>query len=180
MSCTRTQRKKSTPHPNPEDPPRRRANKRRGHGTYANDRPPIISVISRDTGEQRFWVCDHADKHTCHHLIAENVPVGRTVLYTDEWQGYHGSHTSHASVGHGTHEWARDDDGDGVREVHCNTCEGGGAALRTYLRAFRGVHKRHLHLYVATYEAMVNTKRVTPHLIRRMCVADLSVHTGDT
>ena len=63
---------------------------------------------------------------------------------------------------HGVHEWARDDDGDGRREVHCNTCEGAGAALRTYLRAFRGVHKQYLHLYVATYEAMVNTKRVTP------------------
>jgi hypothetical protein len=34
----------------------RRANKRKGHGTYANDRPPIISIISHDTGEQRFWV----------------------------------------------------------------------------------------------------------------------------
>ena len=46
-------------------------------------------------------------------------------------------------------------------KVHCNTCEGAGAALRTYLRAFRGVHKQYLHLYVATYEAMVNAN-VTP------------------
>jgi transposase-like protein len=46
---------KSTPHPDPADPPRRRANKRKGHGTYANDRPPIISLISRDMGECRFW-----------------------------------------------------------------------------------------------------------------------------
>jgi hypothetical protein len=38
--------------------------------------------------------------------------------------------------------WARDDNSDGQREVHCNTCEGAGAALRTYLRAFRGVHKQ--------------------------------------
>jgi transposase-like protein len=57
---------------------------------------------------------------------------------------------------------------------------GPGAALRTYLRAFRGVHKQYLHLYVATYEAMVNTKRVTPELIRRMCVGGLSVHSGYT
>jgi transposase len=90
------------------------------------------------------------------------------------------SHPCHATVAHGGREWARDDNGDGQREVHCNTCEGAGAALRTYLRAFRGVHKRYLHLYVATYEAMVNTKRVTPQLIRRMCIADLSVHIGYT
>jgi hypothetical protein len=42
-------------------PPRRRANQRKGHGISANDRPPIISSISRDTGKQRLWVCDHAD-----------------------------------------------------------------------------------------------------------------------
>jgi len=28
--------------------------------------------------------------------------------------------------------------------------------------------EEYLHLYVATYEAMVNTRRVTPELIRRM------------
>ena len=67
---------KSTPHRDPRDPPRRRANKRKGHGTYANDRPPIISVVSRETGEYRFWVCDHADTRTCRSLIADNVPAG--------------------------------------------------------------------------------------------------------
>jgi hypothetical protein len=71
-------------------------------------------------------------------------------------------------------------DGDGRREVHCNSCEGAGAALRTSLRAFRGVHKQYLHLYVATYEAMVNAERVTPKLIRRMCIIDPSMHPGYT
>ena len=137
-------------------------------------------MVSRETGEQRFWVCDHADTRTCHELITENVPLDRTILYTDEWQSYRGSHPAHATVCHSAREWARGDDRDGVREVHCTTCEGAGAALRTYLRAFRGGHKRYLHLYVATYEAMVNTKRVTPHLIRRMCVGALSSHTSYT
>ena len=108
------------------------------------------------------------------------MPPGSTRLYTDEWQSYRGSHPGHATVSHGGREWARDDDGDGRREVHCNSCEGAGAALRTYLRAFRGVHKQYLHLYVATYEAIVNAKRVTPHLIRRMCAAAPFVHAGYT
>jgi transposase len=77
-------------------------------------------------------------------------------------------------------EWARDDHGDGQREVHCHTCEGAGAALRTYWRAFRGVHTRYLHLYVATYEAMVNANQVTPELIQRMCLGNLSAHTSYT
>jgi transposase-like protein len=137
-------------------------------------------VLSRETGEQRFWVCDHADRRTCTDLIAENVPRQSTVLYTDEWQSYHGSHPAHATVRHGVHEWARDDDGDGRREVHCNSCEGAGAAFRTYLRVFRGVHKQYLYLYVATYEAMFNAKRVTPQLIRRMCVGDPTAHASYT
>ena len=113
-------------------------------------------------------------------LIAENVPRQSAVLYTDEWQSYHGSHPAHATVRHGIHEWARDDDGDGRREVHCNSCEGAGAALRTYLHAFRGVYKQSLDRYVATYEAMLNAKRVTPQLIRRMCVGDPAAHTSYT
>ena len=54
--------------------------------------------------------------------------------------------------------------------MHGNTCEGAGAALRPYLRAFRGVHKQSWHLDVATDEAMLNTKRATPQLIRRVCM----------
>ena len=123
---------------------------------------------------------DHADTRTCRTLIAENIPAGSTLLCTDEWQRDRGSHPAPATVHHGVHEWARDDDGDGQREVHGNTCEGAGAALRTYLRAFRGVHKQYLHLYVATYEAMINAKRVTPELIQRMCMGDLSAHTSYT
>ena len=168
------------PHRDPHDPPRGRANKRKGHGTFANDRPPIISIISRETGEQRFWVGDHADRRTCQALTAENILTDGTQLYTDEWQSYRGSHPAHAAVRHGIHEWARDNDADGRREVHCHTCEGAGAALRTYLRAFRGVHKQYLHLYVATYEAMVNAKCITPALIRRMCLGGLSKHSSYT
>jgi hypothetical protein len=124
MSWTKTRGKKSTPQLDPTDPPRRRANKRKGHGTYANDRPPIISLISRETGEQRLWVCEHANTRTCAALIAENLPMGSTWLYTDEWQSYRKSHPNHATVRHGVHEWARDDDGDGQREVHGHICEG--------------------------------------------------------
>ena len=178
--CTNTPGNKRTPHPDPDDPPRQRAHTRRGHGTYANDRPPIISRISRDTGEPRFWVGDHGDRRTCAALVGENIPAHRAQLYTDEWQSDRGSHPSHATVRHGVHEWARDAEGDGGREVHGHTCEGAGAALRTYLRGFRGVHKQYLHLYVATDEAMVNAKRVTPQLIRRMCVGNLSSHTHYT
>jgi transposase len=180
MNGIRTRGKKGTPPRDPADPPRRRATKRKGHGTSANDRPPISSIISRETGAQRFWGGDHADRRTCHERILANLPAGNTRLDTDEWQSYRGSHPAHATVRHGAHAWARDDDGDGRREVHCNSGEGAGAALRTSRRAFRGVHKLYLHLDVATYEAMVNAKRVTPKLIRRMCIISPTMHAGYT
>jgi hypothetical protein len=66
--------------------------------------PPIISIISRETGEPRWWVCDHADTRTCATLIAENIPAESTWVYTDEWQRYRGSHPAHATVRYGVHE----------------------------------------------------------------------------
>ena len=52
------------PHLDPEDPPRRRANHRRGHGTMENDRPPVLGVVGRETGEVRTKVVEHADPET--------------------------------------------------------------------------------------------------------------------
>ena len=76
-------------------------------------------------------------------------------VHTDEWQGYHSLPASgrrHATVSHAVHEWARDDDGDGIREVHCNTLEGLWTGLRNFLRPFRGENKKYLHQYVAMFE----------------------------
>lgn len=179
MSCIRTRGKKSTPHPDPADPPRRRANKRKGKGTYENDRPPILSLISRSSHEVRYWVLEHADKPTTRTIIEGNVPRESTILYTDEASNYPGVHPQHGSVCHSHKEWARDDDGDGIREVHCNSCEGAGTGLRTFLRTFRGVHKYYLADYVATYETMANTKRITPAVVQRMCFGDRR-HTKDS
>jgi hypothetical protein len=58
--------------------------------------------------------------------------------------------------------------------------EGAGAMLGTYVRTFRGVHKPYLHRYVATYEAMVNGKRVTPERIQQMCLGNLAAHPSYT
>ena len=83
---------------------------------------------------------------------------------TDEWGGYDGlpeMGRSRATVCHGEKEWARDDDGDGIREVHVNTPEGLWTGLRNFLRPFRGVNKAYLYQYVAMFEWGYNIKRVT-------------------
>jgi len=88
-----------------------------------------------------------------------------TIVYTDEWKGYNQVERDRQTVCHSDGEWARDDDGDGIREVHVNTVEGLWTTVRNFLREFRGVHKKHLAGYVAICEFRINLKRVTPAFI---------------
>lgn len=156
---------KGVPHLDPDDPPRRRANKRRGHGTMENDRPPVIGIVGRDSGEVRLEVVEHADQETLDNFVEEATTPGATVN-TDEWSGY--NHIpelgrKHATVCHapGQREWARDDDGDGVREVHNNTMEGLWTGVRNFLRIFRGVSKKYLGDYIGIFEWSYNIKEVS-------------------
>ena len=162
--------KKGRPHPDPDDPPRRRANKRRGHGTFANDRPPVAGVVGRGTGRVVLRVVERTDGATLTAFVAASTDDG-ALVYTDEWAGYNGlpaANRGHATVNHtpGQREWARDDDGDGIREVHDNTLEGLWAALRTFLRPFRGVSKHYLRQYVAVFEWVYNLKVAVPATLR--------------
>jgi transposase-like protein len=106
-------------------------------------------------------------------LFVEEHTRNDAAVYTDEWQAYdHLAETGriHASVCHtpGQREWARDDDGDGVREVQCNTMEGIWTGLRNFLRPFRGVNKDYLSQYTAIFQVAYNFKRITPVLLRAM------------
>jgi transposase-like protein len=156
--------KKSDYHPDPDDPPRRRANKQRGHGTYDNDRPPIVGTVGRQSGQVRLRVVHHTDQVTLEHHVHTFTQAGVTVN-TDEWQGYNHIIRPHPTVCHSKKEWARDDDGDGIREVHVNTVEGMWTSVRNFLRPFRGVHKKYLSGYVAMCEFAINLKRINPAFI---------------
>ena len=50
--------------------------------------------------------------------------MAKTVCNADEWQAYNHIIREHKTVCYAKDEWARDDDGDGIREVHTNTIEG--------------------------------------------------------
>jgi transposase len=156
--------KKGEKHADPADPPRRRANKRRGHGTYQNDRPPVVGTVGRGSGQVRLRVVKRTDGATLKRHVERFTRPGTRVC-TDEWRGYNNLARPHATVAHGRKEWARDDDGDGVREVHANTIEGLWTGVRNFLRPFRGVHKRYLCQYVAMCEFNINHKRVSPKFI---------------
>jgi transposase-like protein len=163
---------KGIPHLDPDDPPRRRANKRVGHGTKENDRPPVVGIVGRQSGEVRLEVVEHADQATLEELVKETTIAGATV-YTDEWNGY--NHLpelgrKHVTVCHtpGRREWARDDDGDGVREVHNNTMEGIWTGVRNFLRIFRGVNKEYLEQYIGIFEWGYKIKTVTLEFLRAL------------
>ena len=163
---------KGTKHSNPDDPPRRRANKRRGKGTMENDRPPVAGLVGRETGQIRLKVCDDTKQTTIQPQI-ESKTEPTTTLYTDESNAYNlvaSSGRGHGTVCHSKREWARDDDGDGIREVHCNSMEGIWTGLRNFLRPFRGVHKKYLAQYVAMFEWAHNLKRVTSDFLRTLMV----------
>jgi transposase len=155
-------------HPDPEDPPRRRANKRRGHGNFANDRPPVAGVAGRDSGLLRTRVVKRTDRATLEAFVSDSARPG-AMIYSDELSSY--AHLKelgfgHATVCHVAHEWARDDDGDGIREVHDNTLEGIWTGLRNYLRLFRGISKHYLAQYVAVFLWSYNIKAVTDGFLR--------------
>jgi len=78
-------------------------------------------------------------------------------------------------VGHGQNEWARDDDGDGIREVHPNPSEGLWTPARHFLRPFRGVHQNYLHHSLARCEHTIHLNRLSPQFIARRVTQHRSV-----
>ena len=85
MSATSTRGKEGIPHREPDDPPRRRASKRRGHGTFADDRPPVAATIGRESGRARLHVVKNSDRPTLEGLVQATTAQGAT-RNTDEWR----------------------------------------------------------------------------------------------
>ena len=100
--------------------------------------------------------------------FVEQFTHPKATLYTDEYDSYNKLKRVRHTVCHSKNEWARDDDGDGIREVHVNSNEGGWTGLRNFLRPFRGVNKVYLNQYTAIFQVGHNSKRLTPALLRAM------------
>jgi transposase-like protein len=103
------------------------------------------------------------------------------VVNTDAWVGYRSLPRygrGHVTVNHEAGEYARDEDGDGIREVHVNTLEGIRTGLRTFLRPFRGVNKVYLEQYVIIFEWHFNLKAVTDDFLRILVGCSVSNDLG--
>jgi len=164
---------KGDKHSDPLDPPRPRANKQPGKGTYDNDRPPIVGTIGRESGQVRLRVVTNTTSEILVNHVHQFTLID-TQLFTDESASYNHVIRPHATVCHSQKEWARDDDGDGIREVHVNTVEGMWTDVRNFLRSFKGVHKDYLSSYIAVFEFNRNLKRINSALIASL----VNLHTS--
>jgi transposase len=138
----------------------------------ATDRPPIQGVVGRTSGQLRLTVWENTPQRPIQPQV-ERATAKTATVDTEESSAYHHlveTGRSHHTVCHSQKEYARDDDGDGVREVHCNTMEGIWTGLRNFLRPFRGVHQKYLAQYVAVFEWAHNLKAVTATFLRLVMV----------
>lgn len=123
----------------------------------ASEKPPVLGMIKRG-GEVAISLLENVQKVTIKPIIEKLVKPGSTV-YTDEYNIYDSLEDwgyKHKSVCHGKHEYARDDDGDGIYEVHVNTIEGFWSLLRSWLRPHRGLSQEKLPLYLGFFEFVHN------------------------
>ena len=127
-------------------------------------------MVGRESGEFRSEVLDHAAAAELEEVV-ECTTLERTVVNTDEWKGYNGlsrMRRDHVTVDHAgpKSSWARDDDGDGVREVHCHTQEGLWTHVRNFPRRCYGVSKWYLAQYQAVFQWGFNIKAATDEFLR--------------
>src|SRR3954447_3360137 len=139
---------------------RRRLKGAPGRGTLAKDKPPILGLLQRG-GEVVLRMLADVQRATIRPVIEGSVAKG-ALVHTDEYDidgrldecGY-----GHKTVCHARGEYARDEDGDGFREVHVNTMEGVWSLLRSWLRPQRGVSQEKLPLYLAFFQLVHNARR---------------------
>jgi transposase-like protein len=139
---------------------RRRLKGKRGRGTLADEKPPILGLLQR-TGEVMIRMLPNVQQVTIKPVLTQAIQPG-SLLYTDEYDiytrldewGY-----QHKTVNHSAGEYARDEDGDGFHEVHVNTLEGFWSLLRSWLRPHRGISQEKLPLYLGFFEFVHNVRR---------------------
>lgn len=137
--------------------PRIRGLKRRGRGTYAVDKPPILGVVERDGLVRLIPMADVAARTVLRCLFKAFDLDDVEAFYTDDYPAYNAlrSLSLHETVNHSLGEYARSG-------VHTNTVEGEFSVFRPWNATFRGYSKENIHLYTAQY----NFLRSNRHLDR--------------
>jgi transposase-like protein len=139
---------------------RRRLKGKRGRGTLADEKPPILGLLQR-SGEVMICMLPNVQQVTIKPVLTQVIQPG-SLLYTDEYDIYSRLEEwgyPHKSVNHSAGEYARDEDGDGFHEVHVNALEGFWSLLRSWLRPHRGISQEKLPLYLGFFEFLHNARQ---------------------
>jgi len=151
---------------------RRRLKGKRGRGTLADEKPPVLGLIQRD-GEVVIRMLPNVQQVTIKPVITQTIAPG-SLIYTDDYDIYNRLSEwgyVHKSVDHSAGEYARDEDGDGFHEVHVNTLEGFWSLLRSWLRPHRGISQEKLPCYLAFFEFVHNVRRRGKALLHSLLAA---------
>lgn len=137
-------------------PSNRHGHKRGQGGQGKTDKTPILSLVSRDTGEVRSRVIPDVTGDNLREVLVENVDVGLTDLHTDKSGGYTKigpEFRSWDAVDHRAGEYVRGD-------VSTNTAENYFSQLK---RSIDGTHhhvsREHLDRYLAEFDFRYSTRK---------------------
>jgi len=151
---------------------RRRLKGKRGRGTLAKDKPPVLGLLQRD-GEVVIHMLPNVQQVTIKPVITDTIAPG-SLLYTDEYGIYNRLPEwgyQHKTVNHSAGEYARDEDGDGFHEVHVNTMEGFWSLLRSWLRPHRGISQEKLPFYLGFFQFVHNIRKRGKALLHSLILA---------
>jgi transposase-like protein len=98
---------------------------------------------------------------TIRPVIEATIAKG-ALVHTDEYDVYARLEQwgyRHKTVCRARGEYARDDDGDGFREVHVNTAEGLCSLPRSWLRPHRGISREKLPAYLGFFQLVHDARR---------------------
>ena len=136
--------------------PRHRGLKRRGRGTWSQDKPPIFVLVERG-GCEDYVPSSDVEAETALKVIGRRVSEGSSV-YTDCFRAYQGLSEAgyrHEAVNHSAGEYVRG-------ECHVNGCENRASLFRPWLAVHRGVCKDNLSLYLSAFKACRRSRRMRP------------------
>ena len=124
----------------------------------ATDKTPIVTLVSRETGEVRSRAVPNVDGTTLARVLRENVDPKATHLQTDEWGGYlpfARQLAAHSAVNHRDAEYVRDG-------VTTNQAENFFSQLK---RSLHGTHhhvsREHLDRYLAEFDFRFSTCKLS-------------------
>lgn len=137
--------------------PRCRGLKRRGRGTWDEDKPPIFILVERG-GDEDYLPSSDVSSDTVKKIFGRRVSKDSTV-YTDAFTSYSVLDElgyRHVEVNHSAGEYVKG-------EAHVNGCENRGSLFRVWFACHRGVCKDNLKgFYLVAFRVCRSSRRRDP------------------